>query len=486
MKAPRPPRFLVPAIAASQFAPPFMVSGVAVALPSLGADLGAGATALSLVETLFLAASVALLLPAGRLGDASDKVALYKVGLVAFALCSLAVGLVSSVPAVLALRVVQGIASAAVQSAGPAIIADAVPPERRGRAYGITIGAVYVGLTLGPIVAGVLVDLWGWRAVFLAGGAMVFALIMPMHFMLRAKWRRPPARAVHLPSTALIIAAMLALVSGAATLREGASGYAGVALGLVLLVVFVFTQRHVARPLLDVALLARNRVLSGALFVQWLLYSNAFGQVFLLSLYMQSVLGQAANTAGEVLAVGTLLMAAIAPAAGALADRLRPTLIASGGVAVVLVSSLMGTFLHAGSSLVQVALVLAVQGVGFAFFSSPNMATVMNAVPRELSGIASALSASARSLGMVSGMLVVAALVSLNLGHEPVGADPARYIATMHTAFWILAAVTAAALTVSLLRPGRQTPNQGSDPEFAASARATPPRRRSRWRWRRW
>ncbi len=459
VKAPRPPRFLVPAIAASQFAPPFMVSGVAVALPSLGADLGAGATALSLVETLFLAASVALLLPAGRLGDASDKVALYKVGLVAFALCSLAVGLVSSVPAVLALRVVQGIASAAVQSAGPAIIADAVPPERRGRAYGITIGAVYVGLTLGPIVAGVLVDWWGWRAVFLAGGVVVLALAMPIHFMLRAAWRRPPARAVHLPGTALIIAAMLALVGGAATLREGASGYAGVALGLVLLAVFVFTQRRVARPLLDVALLARNRVLSGALFVQWLLYSNAFGQVFLLSLYMQSVLGQAANTAGQVLAVGTLLMAMIAPAAGALADRLRPTLIASGGVAVVLVSSLMGTSLHAGSSLVQVALVLAVQGVGFAFFSSPNMATVMNAVPRELSGIASALSASARSLGMVSGMLVVAALVSLNLGHEPVGADPARYIATMHTAFWILAAVTAAALTVSLLRPGRQTPN---------------------------
>lgn len=462
MKAPRTPRFLVAAIAASQFAPPFMVSGVAVALPSLGADLGAGATALSLVETLFLAASVALLLPAGRLGDAADKVALYKAGLVAFALCSLAAGLVSSVPAVLALRVVQGIASAAVQSAGPAIIADAVPPERRGRAYGITIGAVYVGLTLGPIVAGVLVDLWGWRAVFLAGGATVLALTLPIHFMLHAAWRRPARGAVHLPSAALIIAAMLALVGGAATLREGARGYAATAAGAVLLLIFFLTQWRVARPLLDVRLLAQNRVLSGALLVQWLLYCNAFGQVFLLSLYMQSVLGHAANTAGQVLAVGTVLMAAIAPLAGAASDRVRPTLIASGGVAVVLVSSVMGALLGAGSSLVHVALVLAVQGVGFAFFSSPNMATVMNAVPRQLSGIASALSASARSLGMASGMLIVGALVSLNLGHEPIGADPARYIATMHTAFWILAAVTAVALAVSLLRPASAA--SGSEP----------------------
>ena len=452
MKAPTP-RLLVPAIAASQFAPPFMISGVAVALPALGADLAAGATALSLVETLFVAAAVAALLPAGRLGDAADKVTLYKAGLAAFALCSLAVGLVSSVPAILALRFVQGVASAAVQAAGPAIIADAVPPERRGRAYGVTIGAVYAGLTLGPICAGALVDVWGWRAVFLAGGAVVLVLLMPIHFMLRAAWRRPAARAVHLPSALLVIAAMLALVGGAATLREGASGYGAAAAGLVLLALFVFFQRRVAAPLLDVELLVKNRVLGAALLVQWLLYCNAFGAVFLLSLYLQSVLGEAANTAGQVLAVGTLLMAAIAPAAGALADRLRPALIASCGVAVVLAAALAATLLGAGSSLVHVGLVLAVQGVGFAFFSSPNMTTVMNAVPRERSGIASALSATARSLGMVSGMLIVAALVSLNLGHEPVGADPARYVATMHTAFWILAGVTAAALAVSLMRP---------------------------------
>src|SRR5206468_10612800 len=87
---------LVPAIAASQFAPPFMISGVAVALPAMGADLAAGAIALSLVETLFLAAAVALLLPAGRLADATDKATLYKLGMVTFALSSLLVGLVSS------------------------------------------------------------------------------------------------------------------------------------------------------------------------------------------------------------------------------------------------------------------------------------------------------------------------------------------------------------------------------------------------------
>ena len=447
-----PHSFLVPAIAASQFAGPFMISGVAVALPALGTDLHAGATALSLVETLFLAASVALLLPAGRLGDAADKVALFKLGMVAFAAASIATGLATSMPALLALRFVQGVASAAVGASGPAIIADAVPPERRGKAFGITIGAIYAGLTLGPICAGFLVDLWGWRAVFLVGGAVVLLLLLPVHFMLRARWHRPAPRAVHLPSTLLVTVAMLALVGGAATLRDGAAGWAAIALGLALLAAFVLLQRRLDTPLLNVALLVKNRLLAFAVLVQALLYCNAFGTVFLLSLYLQSVLGYGADIAGEVLAVGTLLMAIIAPAAGALADRTRPSLIASCGVAVALAAAVLATFLHAGSSIVMVALVLAIQGVGFAFFSSPNMAMVMNAVPRERSGIAAALSASARSLGMVSGMLIVGALVSVNLGHEPVGADPARYISTMHVAFWVLAAVTAVALAISVSR----------------------------------
>src|SRR5438270_3753900 len=442
---------LVPAIAASQFAGPFMVSGVAVALPALGAELDAGATALSLVETLFLAASVALLLPIGRLGDAADKVAIYKTGIVAFALTSILSGLATSMPVLLALRFVQGVASAAVAASGPAIVADAVPPERRGSAYGITIGAVYAGLTLGPICAGLLVEHWGWRSVFIVGGAVVLLLMVPIQLLLKASWRRPAPRAVHLPSTFLITAAMLALVGGAATLREGAAGWSAIALGLVLLVAFVLLQRRLERPLLNVALLVQNRVLAYSLLVQWLLYCNAFGAVFLLSLYLQSVLGYGADAAGYVLAVGTVLMALIAPASGALADRTRPSLLPSTAVAVVLAAAVMAAFLGASSSLIAVGVVLAVQGVGFAFFSSPNMAMVMNAVPRERSGIAAALSASARSLGMVSGMLIVGALISVNLGHEPVGADPARYIATMHLAFWVLAAVTAVALVISLL-----------------------------------
>ena len=152
----------------------------------------------------------------------------------------------------------------------------------------------------------------------MAGGAIVLALLAPIHFMLPASWRRPAARVVHLPSSVMVIVAMLALVGGAATVREGALGYAGVTLGIALLIAFVLAQRRLERPLLNVPVLAQNHVLRNALVVQWLLYCNAFGTVFLLSLYMQTVLGRTPETAGGVLAIGTLLMAAIAPSPGSL------------------------------------------------------------------------------------------------------------------------------------------------------------------------
>ena len=427
-----------------------MFAGVAVALPAMGVDLSAGAASLGLVETLFLAGSVAFLLPAGRLADASDKATLFKLGMLSFGIASLLVAVFSSIPAILFLRFLQGVTSAVVAATGPAIVADLVPPQRRGAAYGMLIAAVYAGLTLGPICAGFLIDLWGWRAVFWAGGALVVLGYLLIRFMLPSAWRRPPAGAVHLPSTFMLIAAMLLLAFGCSTLRAGVLGYACVAAGLLLTVVFLFRQRPLPQPLLNVEVLMRNVVLRNALLVQLLLYTQAFCSVFMVSIYMQIVLGRSAQTSGQILAIGSLLMAAIAPFAGRLSDRYPAKLVAGGGVALAFASALMALALDERSGLAYVALALAVQGLGFAFFSSPNMTIIMNSVPANRTSIASALGAQARSLGMMAGMLITAAVLSLYIGDEPLERNPALFVRTMITSFALLAALSLLALGLSL------------------------------------
>ncbi len=443
-------RSLTWAIIASQFAGPFMFSGVAVALPTLGQDLGARATSLGLMETLFLAGSAATLLPLGRLADASDKRTLYKVGLLTFALSSVVIGVLSWMPGILFVRFLQGVTSALASATAPAILAEIVPPERRGRAYGASIGVVYAGLSLGPIAAGFLVERWGWRAVFLVGAGGIFGGLLLVHALLPSSWRRPPRGAVHLPSSVLIVASILLLVAGTATLRAGAAGALALIAGGGCAVAFVLLQRRLARPLLDVGALVRNRVLSSALTVQLLLYMNAFCAMFLLSLYMQVPLEHSATTSGRVLAIGSVLMALLAPVAGSLSDRYHPGTIGSVGVSLVLASALLATSFGADTSLPLIALMLGLQGVGFALFSSPNMTLLMGSVPPEQRSLASALGAKARSLGMVGGMVITAVLLSLYFGDAPVERYPTRLLSVVSIAFSVLASFTTLALLVSV------------------------------------
>lgn len=435
-----------------------MFSGVAVALPAMGADLRAGAASLGLVETLFLAGSVAFLLPIGRLADAADKATLFKLGLLSFGVSSLAVAFFSSIPVILFLRFLQGVTSSATAATAPAILADLVPPERRGAAYGMMIAAVYAGLTLGPVCAGFLIDHWGWRAVFWAGGALVVLGYVVIELLLPSAWRRAAPGAVHLPSSFLIAAAMLLLAFGCSTLRVPFLGYGCIGAGCVLTVAFILLQRRLEQPLLNVEVLMRNTVLSKALLVQLLLYTQAFCSVFMVSIYMQVVLEESAKTAGQVLAIGSLLMALIAPLAGRLSDQYRALFVSTLGVAIAFASALFAITLDEDAGLVHVAVMLAVQGVGFALFSSPNMTTIMNAVPANRRSIASALSAQARSLGMLAGMLVTAAVISLYIGDEPLDRDPLLFVRTMTTAFVVLAAISLLALALSFTgRNGRST-----------------------------
>lgn len=426
-----------------------MFSGVAVALPAMGADLGAGATALGLVETLFLAGSVAFLLPVGRLASAGDKRALYKLGLAGFGVSAVGIGVSSSVPLILLIRFLQGLTSAILATTGPALLAELVPAERRGRAYGGAIGSIYAGLTAGPICAGLMVDAWGWRAVFLIGGAILLVGAALVHLILPSSWRLPLG-SMHLVSALLVVLSVLLVVLGSALL--GQSGPAAVMLlaGIVLAIVFVVLQRRLERPLLNIDALMSHRVLRNALLVQMLLYMNAYCSTFLMSIYMQVSLGHPARTSGMVLAIGTLLMALTAPLAGAVADRLPAQHIASCGVACAFGAALLALGLDQGSSLARVTLVLALQGFGFAMFSSPNMTIVMGSVPPKDLSMASALSAKSRSLGMVSGMIVTALLISNAIGNDPISSHPAVLVEILRTAFSILAFLAATALVVSL------------------------------------
>jgi MFS family permease len=442
-------RMLVASVVASQFAMPFMFSGVAVALPHMGTELEAGAIALGLVITLFLAGSAAFLLPLGRLADATDKRTMYKLALLGFAITSAAIGVMSWMPGILLMRLLQGLLAAALGATGPALMADLVPPERRGRAYGAMLGAVYVGLTVGPICAGALIRMADWRAVFLVGGAIALLAWLGTALMLPSRWRRP-SELPHPASTVLIVAAVGCLVAGSATLQQPKLGTGLLLMGVLLGLAFVELQRRIDDPLVDVRALAAHRVLRNALLVQMLIYTSGYCSVFVLSIYLQVSLGHSAEVTGLLIGLGSLLMAVTSPIAGFLVDRLHARVFASMGVTAILVCSLMATTLDADTGLSFIAAILVVHGLGYGLFASPNMTMVMNSATPETLGQVSALSAKARALGMIAGVLIGAVLISLEIGHERVEAHPVEFISITIAAFRMLALIAGIALILSL------------------------------------
>ena len=248
---------LVWALVAVQLAPSLMFSGVAVILPQLGRDLDASAIELGLVETLFLAGTLGAMLPVGQLADAWDKRSLFKLGLLAFGLSSLLIGLLEGMWAVLALRLVQGFCAATSAATGPAILVELVPKERRGMVFGASMAATYLGLALGPVLAGVLAEWTGWRSVFWVGGSVLVLGSGLIHSLLRSSWPRVRAWP-HVPSAAVWGLAVVAWVFGAAEIKEPQLGVPLLGAGALLGGAFFWLQRRIERPLLDLRAMWSN------------------------------------------------------------------------------------------------------------------------------------------------------------------------------------------------------------------------------------
>jgi MFS family permease len=156
-------------VCSALFLMPFMLSAVAVALPTIGRSLQASALQVGLVETLYVLSVAVFLLPMGRFGDVYGRRRVFIWGIFFFTLATALIALSSTIEMLIALRVVQGIGSAMVNASSLALVVSVFPAEKRGRVLGIAISTVYAGISCGPPIGGLLTSYFGWRAVFFPG-----------------------------------------------------------------------------------------------------------------------------------------------------------------------------------------------------------------------------------------------------------------------------------------------------------------------------
>lgn len=431
----------------------FMGSSLNVAVPSMAHDFGLNPDALTWVMTSFLIASAAGLLPFGRLSDIKGRRRIYVIGLFFICITTFFCAVVPNYELLVLMRYLQGVSMSMVFGTCMALLVSCYPSSQRGRVIGMTGAFVYAGLSVGPFVGGFLTDYFGWRSFFWVTG-----VIMLINFLLmlniKTEWYGAKGEKFDKAGAVIYAVTVSMLLYGLSdwTRHEAVRVLPFVA--IVLLFIFVWEQNRSDSPLLDLSLF-KNTVFAMSNIAALIHYSATFALGFVLSLYLQLVRGMDAFSAGTMLLIQPVIMSLLSPRAGALSDKFSPRIIASCGMAVMMVSMFVFSFIDESEPLYLIGINLAFVGLGFALFSAPNNNAILSAVDRSFYGIASSVLAAMRLIGQALSM----ALVSLILSVYAAEAVPDNYVEIMLSAiqriFLLFAILCVFALAASLARGGK-------------------------------
>ena len=444
--------------AMASFLTPFMLSAVNVALPLIGREFSMDAVSLSWVATGYLLAAAIFLVPFGRLADIHGRKRFFVTGIVIYSSSALLAAASRSGAMLLLARVVEGAGGAMIFGTGTAMLTSVFPPQERGRALGINVAAVYMGLSLGPSLGGFLTQTWGWRSVFLTNIPLGLLIIVLATWKLQGEWAEARGEHFDLAGSVIYGLALLALMLGLSQLPE-AVGAVLIVVGIAGIVLFVIWEMRVKSPVLDVRLFRGNRTFTFSGLAALINYSATFGVGFLLSLYLQYIKGLSPRDAGLVLLAQPLMQAIFSPLAGRLSDRVEPRIIASSGMGLTLLGLLTLTRLGESSSLGSIVISLLLLGFGFALFSSPNTNAIMSSVERRYYGVASGVMGTMRLLGQMISMGIVMLVFALVIGQVEITSDQfPLFLRSVKIDFAILSVLSVLGVIASLVR-GRLRPS---------------------------
>ena len=385
-----------------------------VALPSLRGALGIDSSQAQWIVDSYLLVFAGMLLVGGTLGDRFGRRRALFLGLLVFAGGSLLASFSGSANELIAARALMGVGAAGIMPATLSILMNIFPEEERPKAIAAWAGVSGLGVALGPILGGLLLEQFDWTSVFLVNiPIVILALIFGK--MLIPESRDPESPRVDFVGAALSIVGLTAVVWGLIEASE--RGWTdptilGVfALGGAVLAGFLAWERRVKQPMLDITIF-RNLRFSAASLSVTLVFFGLMGTVFMLTTYLQTVLGYSALEAGvrmTPVAVGLIIGSRLAVA---VAERLGAKIAVAGGLVIVAAGMEILSQADMDSGYNLVATALAVLGLGIALAMTPATEAIMGALPKEKAGVGSAMNDVLRELGGTLGVAVLGTLLA--------------------------------------------------------------------------
>ena len=425
---------------------------VNVALPDITADLNTDLRTVQWIIVLYVGGSTSLQLGLGSAADVYGLRRFYIIGLAAYALAVLLIGLAPTLPFVLGLRVMQAVGNGLIAASAPALVTGIFPSEQRGRALGLMSAISTLGMIAATLGGGVLVDSFGWRAIFLARVPLTLITILLALIILQAPAASDGRKNFDLRGAALAFVGLAALVlfltiggrSGwlsPATLLLGAGAIASLTL-------FLRWERKIPNPVFDPKMLT-HPLLAPVITASFLMFMATFVNLFILPFYVSDVLKVDAKALGFLLMLTPVIAGSVAPIGGWLSDKMPPAYITTTALAIAAITMLWFSTLSADSGVADVAIRMAVGGVGMGLFQAANATLIMGAMPRDRLGAGGALIAMSMSLGIVTSVALMSALFAARLAlHETAAAQPTQAFVLAFRDTYLIAAIIATLATI--------------------------------------
>jgi len=431
------------------------------ALPVIRQSLHTGLEGLEWTVNAYTMTFAVLLLTGAALGDRFGRRRLLIIGVTVFTAGSAASALAPGIGVLIAARAVQGVGAAIVTPLTVTLIASVTPPQRRGMALGLWGATVGLGAALGPVIGGAVTDAASWQWIFWINvpiGIAVLPLLLLTRESRSGAGRLDPAGVVL--ATAGLFGIVFGLVRGNSHGWTSAQVLGSLAGGGLLLAAFGAWESRAAHPMLPLSLF-RSRGFSAASTTMLLTNMGMFGVIFLVSQFLQSVMGYTPLSAGVHGLPWTAAPAVTAPIAGLLSDRIGGRRIVAIGVALQAIGiGWLALEITATVPYTDLVPPFLIAGAGLGFFFAPITRLTLNYAPGQLEGIASGTSNALRQVGTVLGVAVLGSVFSATGGLG----SPGQFTTGLTAALTVSAVILGASALVVLLAPETRPARQASAP----------------------
>lgn len=398
------------------FLAPFTSSLISFAVPKIGQTFHANFTEVVWVPLSFLIALASFMILFGKISDEYGRVKFFRLGFIIFLIGSSLIYFAANIYMLIALVFFTGLGAAFIGTNSTAIVSHVYPQHIRGGALGINTMSVYLGLTAAPFLGGILIQYFGWRAIFLinipiALVGLVISFSSMKNLDIKGKRVKIDIRGAIIFTVGLFSTIFYLSVS---QVYGWISMSYLLIVGIALLTLFVILESKTANPLLDISLFTKNRTFTASNFTAFLNYISTFSIVFVFSIYLQIILKYNPFNAGLILVAEPIFMVIFSPISGKLSDRYGSREIAAIGMGVIGISFLILSFLKI-TSVWDIIIPLSIIGVGFGLFSAPNTNSVMGSVTRDKLGVASGTLGTMRFTGQLMSIAVASTILAASL-----------------------------------------------------------------------